>query len=226
MAVDILALNDPATITAIITTIIAAIFAAYERYQKNVTVDAMDPEKPQTEAQTKVIEKLPGTVWKMTEDTKESMWVWLRARGGEFTRRALNEVISQAEAELQVEYAVILLDSKGAIDMDVDHAFVSYGIPTYGKYAEIDAKTRIGASKKYTVYTYWYMLEDEKERLMQSIGYNNPVCITAAQKIIDDAEMAQTETYYIGCGNRTFKVYRGNVTEMGANPKQEIKSTK
>jgi len=127
MAVDILALNDPTTITAIITTIIAAIFAAYERYQKSITIDAMDPEKPQTEAQTKVIEKLPERIWAMSDADVAELSRQLKATGAVWTGDALERTIADMVEKKIVEFGIIVEDHDGIIETESQSAFVSYG---------------------------------------------------------------------------------------------------
>ncbi len=179
-------------------------------------------------------ETVPAKTWKMDDANKDQLFRDLRNWGAEIRKGDLLAVIAKAEAESQVEYGIILQDHKGNTDRsiinkgkgadqehEVYHAFVSYGNTSVQTYD--DTMTKVGAtsSKTYPLEIYWYMTDAEKEMLMSNIGYNNAKCITDAQTTIIDAEERQLESYYIGCGNHTFLVVKGNVTEMGANPKIE-----
>ena len=244
-------LFDPTSIglvITIITTVLGVVAAVIEKYKNkdlsgalsvaidgyNTVVDLFDPAVPQTESQTKQLNNIPARTWKMDDANKDQLFRDLRNWGAEIRKGDLLAVIAKAEAESQVEYGIILQDHEGNTDRsiinkgkgadqehEVYHAFVSYGNTSVQTYD--DTMTKVGAtsSKTYPLEIYWYMTDAEKEMLMSNIGYNNAKCITDAQTTIIDAEERQLESYYIGCGNRTFLVVKGNVTEMGANPKIE-----
>jgi len=244
-------LFDPTSIglvITIITTVLGVVAAVIEKYKNkdlsgalsvalegyNTIVDLFDPAVPQTESQTEQLNIIPARTWKMTDANKEQLFRDLRNWGGEIRKKDLFAVIAQAEADSQVEYGIILYDHNGKIDQsiinegkgadqehEVYHAFVSYGNASVQNYDNTMAKVDATMSKTYPLEVYWYMTDAEKELLMSNIGYNNAKCITEAQATILDAEERQLESYYIGCGNRTFLVVKGNVTEMGANPKTE-----
>lgn len=151
---------DPVTIGTTIFGIIGITVAMFKGYQKsgiqgmyNAFVDGMTSSIPQTPEQTKAILAAPAETWKMADDNKDMLWTWLRAKGREFTRTDLDAVITWAELEVQVEYAIVIVDHKGNVDDTTDHAFVSYGTPLYGKYAEIEAKAKATASKVYHLET-------------------------------------------------------------------------
>lgn len=215
--------SDPGTIVAWIVSVgIPAAAAAYLGYQNgglkgafNAVVNLGCSNVPQTADQTALITsgKVPDAFWKMPADTKDTLWTWLRAKGGEFTRPSLDAVVAQAESESQVEYAIIIVDHKGKVDETVDHAFVSYGTPVYGKYAEIHAKAEATTSKEYHLETRWIMLEDERKKLLSEIG-PHPVCITKALEKIQEAEDDQTEKFYIVCSEPSmgWEITKGNIT--------------
>ena len=73
---------------------------------------------PQTEAQTALLENgtVPAKTCFMSDKNKEDLWTNLRAHGGEFTRNDLNDLVSWAEGERDVEYAIILVDKNGNPD--------------------------------------------------------------------------------------------------------------
>lgn len=199
-------------------------------------IDLMSSDVPQDEAQTALITDgiVPEKTWKMNDANKERLFKDLRNWGAEIRWPDLLAVIAKAESESQVEYGIILYDHNGKINQsiinagkgpdqehEVYHGFVSYGNPSVQTLNETEEKVKATSSKTYPLEEYWYMTDDEKAKLMSNIGYNNPKCITEAQATILDAEERQLESYYIGCGNRTFLVVKGNVTEMGANPKTD-----
>lgn len=203
-------------------------------------IDLMSSDVPQDEAQTALIENgtVPGKTWKMSDANKTQLFNDLRNSGGEVRKEDLLAVIAKAEAESQVEYAILLVDHKGEPDRtiinplsdtqkdpcqqhEVYHGFVSYGIPSVQTYEETIAKAKDTSSKQYTLEEYWYMTDAEKATLMSNIGYSNPKCINEAQAIINEAEEKQWESYYVACGNHTFLVVKGNVTQVGANPKTD-----
>lgn len=199
-------------------------------------IDLMSSDVPQTEEQTKLIRRgiVPAETWKMNDARKEELFATLRNWGAEIRRADLLAVIAKAEAESQVEYGIILHDHNGDIDRsiinkgkgpdqehEVYHVFVSYGRPEVQVYESTMAKVKETSSKTYPLEVYWYMTDAEKEMLIQSIGYNNPKCIADAQATIKEAEEKQWESYYVGCGIHTFKIEKGNLTQIGANPKTE-----
>jgi hypothetical protein len=250
---DIAALvSDPTTIVAwIITVGIPTTCAVYEAYQKGglkaafaSLVNLGTSRVPQTADQTALITsgKVPDEFWKMTDAAKDELFHMLRNSGAEIRKDDLMAVIAKAEAESQVEYGIIIVDHNGDVDRsiinplsktqtsavqqhEVYHAFVSYGHLNTQTYEETLVKMSDTSSKGYKLESYWYMTDAEKETLMSNIGYNNPKCIIDAQKTIDEAEKEQKESYYVGCGIHTFKVVKGNVTQVGANPKTKEPTT-
>ena len=219
---------DPVTTGTTIFGIIGIGVAMFKGYQKsglqgmyNAFVDGMTSSVPQTPEQTKAILAAPAEIWKMPDENKYMLWTWLRAKGGEFTRTDLDEVIAQAESEVQVEYAIIIVDHKGNVDETVDHAFVSYGIPVFGKYAEIKAKAKATTSKVYHLETKWIMLDDVKEQLILQIGTSNPKCIEEVTDKIRKMEEEQVEQYYVSCGYHTWEITRGNITKQFAGAKTD-----
>ena len=236
-------LADPETVLAWLVSVgIPAAYGIYQKYLKGVIVDLMNPNVPQTSAQTKIIAsgKVPDSTWKMTDSAKESLFQDLRNHGAEIRKDDLLAVIAKAEAECQVEYGIILHNHSGNIDRsiinkgnliggkfvagqehEVYHGFVSYGNYSTQAYTDTLAKVTETASKSYPLEIYWYMTDAEYDKVMLTIGYDNPKCITEAQNTIKKAEVEQWESYYLGCGNHTFKVVQGNLTEVGANPKTD-----
>jgi len=217
---------DPVTTGTAIFGIIGIGLAMFKGYQKSglqgmydAFVDGMTSSVPQTPEQTKAILAAPAETWKMTDENKYMLWTWLRAKGGEFTRTDLDAVVAQAESEVQVEYAIIIVDHKGNVDETVDHAFVSYGIPIFGKYAEIKARAKATTSKVYHLETKWVMLEDVKQQLILQIGTSNPKCIEEVTDKIRKMEEEQVEQYYVSCGYHTWEITRGNITRQFAGAK-------
>ena len=193
---------------------------------KKVLSDAIDlfsSDVPQTEAQTALLENgiVPAKTWKMTGENKDMLWTWLRAKGGEFTRADLDAVITQAESDNQVEYAIVIVDHKGKVDEAVDHAFVSYGYHVSGKYAEIKAKAEATHSKVYHLKTTWVMLDDVKQQLILQIGTSNPKCIEVVTDKIRKMEEEQVEQYYVSCGYHTWEITRGNITRQFSGAKTD-----
>ena len=241
-------LADPETAIAWIFAIgIPGAIAVYEGYKNSGLKGAFNSlanlgrsDVPQTDDQTALITsgKVPDSFWKMTDAAKDELFHMLRNSGAEIRKDDLLAVIAKAEAESQVEYGIIIVDHNGEVDRsiinplsktqtsafqqhEVYHAFVSYGNLNTQTYEETLVKMSDTSSKGYKLESYWYMTDFEKETLMSNIGYNNPKCIIDAQKTIDEAEKEQKESYYVGCGIHTFKVVKGNVTQVGANPKTE-----
>ena len=219
---------DPVTTGTTIFGIIGIAVAMFKGYQKsgvqgmyNAFVDGMTSSVPQTPEQTKAILAAPAETWKMSDENKDMLWTWLRARGGEFTRTDLDAVIAQAESDVQVEYAIVIVDHKGKVDEAVDHAFVSYGTPVYGKYAEIKARVKATSSKVYHLETRWVMLEDVKQQLILQIGTSNPKCIEVVTDKIRKMEEEQVEQYYVSCGYHTWEITRGNITKQFAGAKTD-----
>jgi hypothetical protein len=219
---------DPVTTGTTIFGIIGVAVAMFKGYQKsgiqgmyNAFVDGMTSSVPQTPEQTKAILAAPAETWKMTDENKDMLWTWLRAKGGEFTRADLDVVIAQAESEVQVEYAIVIVDHKGKVDETVDHAFVSYGYYVSGKYAEIKAKAVATNSKVYLLETTWIMLDDVKEQLILQIGTSNPKCIEEVTDKIRRMEEEQVEQYYVSCGYHTWEITRGNITRQFAGAKTD-----
>lgn len=243
MSLEAILSNPDAIIAWVISIGIPLIAAVILGYQKSgvkgaltAVIDLMSSDVPQTKAQTALITEgiVPDKTWKMTDANKDQLFRDLRNWGAEIRKGDLLAVIAKAEAESQVEYGIILHDHKGNTDRsiinkgkgsdqehEVYHAFVSYGNTSVQTYCATMIKVDETSSKTYPLEIYWYMTDAEKEMLMSNIGYNNAKCITDAQTTIIDAEERQLESYYIGCGNHTFLVVKGNVTEMGANPKIE-----
>lgn len=186
-------------------------------------IDLMSSDVPQTEAQTALITEgiVPDKTWKMTGENKDMLWTWLRAKGGEFTRTDLDAVITQAESDSQVEYAIFIVDHKGKVDETVDHAFVSYGYHVSGKYAEIKAKAEATHSKVYHLETTWVMLDDVKQQLILQIGTTNPKCIEEVTDKIRKMEDEQVEQYYVSCGYHTWEITRGNITRQFSGAKTD-----
>ncbi len=218
---------DPVTTGTTILGIIGITVAMFQGYQKsgiqgmyNAFVDGMTSSVPQTPEQTKAILAAPAETWKMTDDNKDMLWTWLRAKGGEFTRTDLDAVIAQAESEVQVEYAIVIVDHKGNVDETADHAFVSYGYHVSGKYAEIKAKAESTHSKVYHLKTTWVMLDDVKQQLILQIGTTNPKCIEEVTDKIRKMEDEQVEQYYVSCGYHTWEITRGNITRQFADTKK------
>lgn len=218
---------DPVTTGTTIFGIIGIAVAMFKGYQKsglqgmyNAFVDGMTSSVPQTPEQTKAILAAPAETWKMSDDNKDMLWTWLRARGGEFTRTDLDAVIAQAESDVQVEYAIVIVDHKGKVDEAVDHAFVSYGYHVSGKYAEIKAKAEATHSKVYHLKTTWVMLDDVKQQLILQIGTSNPKCIEVVTDKIRKMEEEQVEQYYVSCGYHTWEITRGNITRQFADAKK------
>ena len=219
---------DPVTTGTTIFGIIGIAVAMFKGYQKsglqgmyNAFVDGMTSSIPQTPEQTKAILAAPAETWKMSDDNKDMLWTWLRARGGEFTRTDLDAVVAQAESEVQVEYAIVIVDHKGNVDETVDHAFVSYGYHVSGKYAEIKAKAESTHSKIYHLKTTWVMLDDVKQQLILQIGTSNPKCIEEVTDKIRKMEDEQVEQYYVSCGYHTWEITRGNITRQFAGAKTD-----
>ncbi|MDD3512358.1 MAG: hypothetical protein PHW97_10815 [Fermentimonas sp.] len=219
---------DPVTTGTTIFGIIGIAVAMFKGYQKsgiqgmyNAFVDGMTSSVPQTPEQTKAILAAPAETWKMTDDNKDMLWTWLRAKGGEFTRTDLDAVIAQAESEVQVEYAIVIVDHKGNVDETADHAFVSYGYHVSGKYAEIKAKAESTHSKVYHLKTTWVMLDDVKQQLILQIGTSNPKCIEEVTDKIRKMEDEQVEQYYVSCGYHTWEITRGNITRQFAGAKTD-----
>ena len=219
---------DPVTTGTTIFGIIGISVAMFKGYQKsglqgmyNAFVDGMTSSIPQTPEQTKAILAAPAETWKMSDDNKDMLWTWLRARGGEFTRTDLDAVVAQAESEVQVEYAIVIVDHKGNVDETVDHAFVSYGYHVSGKYAEIKAKAESTHSKVYHLKTTWVMLDDVKQQLILQIGTSNPKCIEEVTDKIRKMEDEQVEQYYVSCGYHTWEITRGNITRQFAGAKTD-----
>ena len=219
---------DPVTTGTTIFGIIGIAVAMFKGYQKsglqgmyNAFVDGMTSSVPQTPEQTKAILAAPAETWKMSDDNKDMLWTWLRAKGGEFTRADLDAVIAQAESEVQVEYAIVIVDHKGKVDEAVDHAFVSYGYHVSGKYAEIKAKAEATHSKVYHLKTTWVMLDDVKQQLILQIGTSNPKCIEEVTDKIRKMEEEQVEQYYVSCGYHTWEITRGNITRQFAGAKTD-----
>ena len=219
---------DPVTTGTTILGIIGIAVAMFKGYQKsgiqgmyNAFVDGMTSSVPQTPEQTKAILAAPAETWKMTDDNKDMLWTWLRAKGGEFTRTDLDAVIAQAESEVQVEYAIVIVDHKGNVDETADHAFVSYGYHVSGKYAEIKAKAESTHSKVYHLKTTWVMLDDVKQQLILQIGTSNPKCIEEVTDKIRKMEDEQVEQYYVSCGYHTWEITRGNITRQFAGAKTD-----
>ena len=219
---------DPVTTGTTILGIIGIAVAMFKGYQKsglqgmyNAFVDGMTSSVPQTPEQTKAILAAPAETWKMSDDNKDMLWTWLRARGGEFTRTDLDAVIAQAESDVQVEYAIVIVDHKGKVDEAVDHAFVSYGYHVSGKYAEIKAKAEATHSKVYHLKTTWVMLDDVKQQLILQIGTSNPKCIEVVTDKIRKMEEEQVEQYYVSCGYHTWEITRGNITRQFSGAKTD-----
>ncbi len=219
---------DPVTTGTTILGIVGIAAAMFKGYQKsgvqgmyNAFVDGMTSSVPQTPAQTKAILAAPAETWKMSDENKDVLWTWLRAKGGEFTRTDLDAVIAQAESEVQVEYAIVIVDHKGKVDEAVDHAFVSYGYHVSGKYAEIKARAESTHSKVYHLKTTWVMLEDVKQQLILQIGTSNPKCIEVVTDKIRKMEEEQVEQYYVSCGNHTWEITRGNITRQFSGAKTD-----
>ena len=219
---------DPVTTGTTIFGIIGISVAMFKGYQKsglqgmyNAFVDGMTSSIPQTPEQTKAILAAPAETWKMSDDNKDMLWTWLRAKGGEFTRTDLDAVIAQAESEVQVEYAIVIVDHKGKVDEAVDHAFVSYGYHVSGKYAEIKARVKATTSNVYHLETKWVMLEDVKQQLILQIGTSNPKCIEVVTDKIRKMEEEQVEQYYVSCGYHTWEITRGNITRQFAGAKTD-----
>lgn len=219
---------DPVTTGTTIFGIIGIAVAMFKGYQKsgiqgmyNAFVDGMTSSVPQTPEQTKAILAAPAETWKMSDDNKDMLWTWLRARGGEFTRTDLDAVIAQAESDVQVEYAIVIVDHKGKVDEAVDHAFVSYGYHVSGKYAEIKAKAESTHSKVYHLKTTWVMLDDVKQQLILQIGTSNPKCIEEVTDKIRKMEDEQVEQYYVSCGYHTWEITRGNITRQFSGAKTD-----
>lgn len=219
---------DPVTTGTTIFGIIGIAVAMFKGYQKsglqgmyNAFVDGMTSSVPQTPEQTKAILAAPAETWKMSDDNKDMLWTWLRARGGEFTRTDLDAVIAQAESDVQVEYAIVIVDHKGKVDEAVDHAFVSYGYHVSGKYAEIKAKAEATHSKVYHLKTTWVMLDDVKQQLILQIGTSNPKCIEVVTDKIRKMEEEQVEQYYVSCGYHTWEITRGNITRQFSGAKTD-----
>ena len=200
----------------------------------------MSSDVPQTEEQTALIETgvVPAKTWKMTDERKDQLFNQLRNWGAEIRKVDLLAVIEKAESESQVEYGIILHDHNGNVDRsvinkgkgadqehEVYHAFVSYGVSETQVYEDTMAKVKETSSKTYPLEVFWYMTDAERDLLMSNIGYNNPKCIEQAQATIKEAEEKQWESYYVGCGIHTFKVEKGNVTEVSANPKFDNPAT-
>ncbi len=240
-------LFDPTTVSTIVAGIIALILAIgnviqeYQKKNKDKTIAAGEvavnagidltkniikfysSDVPMDKEQEALIteEVVPAKTWKMTSENKDMLWTWLRAKGGEFTRTDLDAVVAQAESEVQVEYAIIIVDHKGNVDETVDHAFVSYGIPIFGKYAEIKAKAESTYSKEYHLKTTWVMLDDVKQQLILQIGTSNPKCIEEVTDKIRKMEDEQVEQYYVSCGYHTWEITRGNITRQFAGAKTD-----
>ena len=219
---------DPVTTGTTIFGIIGIAVAMFKGYQKsgiqgmyNAFVDGMTSSVPQTPEQTKAILAAPAETWKMTDDNKDMLWTWLRAKGGEFTRTDLDAVIAQAESEVQVEYAIVIVDHKGNVDETADHAFVSYGTPVYSKYAEIKARVKATTSNVYHLKTTWVMLDDVKQQLILQIGTSNPKCIEEVTDKIRKMEDEQVEQYYVSCGYHTWEITRGNITRQFSGAKTD-----
>lgn len=219
---------DPVTTGTTILGIIGIAVGMFKGYQKsgvqgmyNAFVDGMTSSVPQTPEQTKAILAAPAETWKMSDENKDVLWTWLRAKGGEFTRTDLDAVIAQAESEVQVEYAIVIVDHKGKVDEAVDHAFVSYGYHVSGKYAEIKARAESTHSKVYHLKTTWVMLDDVKQQLILQIGTSNPKCIEVVTDKIRKMEEEQVEQYYVSCGNHTWEITRGNITRQFAGAKTD-----
>lgn len=239
-------LFDPTTVSTIVAGIIALILAVgnviqeYQKKDKDKTIAAgetaiesgasllknviklFSSDVPMDKEQEALITDgiVPAKTWKMTDDNKDMLWTWLRAKGGEFTRADLDAVITQAETDNQVEYAIVIVDHKGKVDEAVDHAFVSYGIPIFGKYAEIKARAKATTSKVYHLETKWVMLEDVKQQLILQIGTSNPKCIEEVTDKIRKMEEEQVEQYYVSCGYHTWEITRGNITRQFAGAKK------
>ncbi len=243
-------ISDPESLRVwIVSFAIPAAIAAYLGYRNsglkgafNAVINLGCSNVPQTAEQTKLITsgKVPDAFWKMTDPNKDQLFNDLRNHGAEIRKDDLLAVIAKAEAENQVEYGIILYDHNGKVDRsiinkdltidgkvavdqqhEVYHGFVSYGRPEVQVWEETKVKVKETSSKEYPLEVYWYMTDTEKETLMSNIGYNNPKCINEAQAIIDKAEAEQKESYYVGCGIHTFKVVKGNVTRISANPKTD-----
>ena len=219
---------DPVTTGTTILGIIGIAVGMFKGYQKsgvqgmyNAFVDGMTSSVPQTPEQTKAILAAPAETWKMSDENKDVLWTWLRAKGGEFTRTDLDAVIAQAESEVQVEYAIVIVDHKGKVDEAVDHAFVSYGYHISGKYAEIKARAESTHSKVYHLKTTWVMLEDVKQQLILQIGTSNPKCIEVVTDKIRKMEEEQVEQYYVSCGYHTWEITRGNITRQFSGAKTD-----
>ena len=239
-------LFDPTTISTIVAGIIALILAVgnviqeYQKKDKDKTIAAgevainagidltkniikfFSSDVPMDKEQEALIttETVPAKTWKMTSENKDMLWTWLRAKGGEFTRADFDAVITQAESDNQVEYAIVIVDHKGKVDEAVDHAFVSYGYHVCGKYAEIKAKTESTYSKVYHLKTTWVMLDDVKQQLILQIGTSNPKCIEEVTDKIRKMEDEQVEQYYVSCGYHTWEITRGNITRKFADAKK------
>ncbi len=228
-------LADPETVLAWLVSVgIPAAYAIYQKYLKGVIVDLMNPNVPQTSAQTKIIAsgKVPDSTWKMTDANKMQLFKDLRNWGAEIRKDDLLAVIAKAESESQVEYGIILYDHNGKIDESiinkgkgadqehgVYHGFVSYGNPSVQNLDDTNAKVKAASSKTYPLEIYWYMTDDVKQQLILQVGTTNTKCIETITDKIRKMEDEQVEQYYISCGNHTWEITRGNITRQFADAK-------
>jgi len=164
---------------------------------------------------------VPAKTCFMSDANKESLWTNLRAHGGEFTRNDLNDLVSWAEGNKDVEYAIILVDKNGNPDKrvrvegkpetEIYHAFVSYGVPTYAKYDEVHAQALATSSPEYNLNTKWIMLDAVKEQIISEIGTSYPKCISEFINKVAEAEDKQIEEYSVNCNNHTWVIKQGDI---------------
>ena len=240
---SILSMIDPEQIITIIVGIIAVIgyvIAAIKNAQKknaegaseNATLalekakevignisDVFRSDIPQTGAQTAALSEVSDKTWKTPDSVKDQVYVWLRAKAAEITKSDLLGLIALAEYDKQVEYGIIVVDKYGEPCTDCEHAFISYGYPSYGTLDQINAKIEQTSSEAYEISSLWIMQEDVRQQIISEIGTSYPDCIAKAMNTIAEAEEKQIEKYYVNCNNHCWEITRGNITKQFAGEK-------